>query len=220
MDFNNARFNMVEQQIRPWDVLDFDLLDVLQDIPRELFVPEAQKAIAYTDQVLPLANGSEMTEPKIVARLIQALKLSNTENVLEVGTGSGYGTAILAAMAHSVLTVDVDAAQLKKAEAVLQQLNRNNVTYKQADGLQGVNDQAPYQAILVGGSCPIVPTTLKAQLADGGRLIVMVGDAADPIQRATLVVRNGDSFTEKRLFDAYIAPLQGAEALVASRFTF
>ena len=109
MDFEKARFNMVEQQIRPWDVLDFDVLDALEEIPRERFVSESLQGLAYADMELPLANGHKMLEPKIVARLAQGLKLTKTDTVLEIGTGSGYATALLAKLAGKVVSDDLDA---------------------------------------------------------------------------------------------------------------
>ena len=112
MNFEQARFNMVEQQIRPWDVLDFDVLDALQDIPRELFVQPSQQGYAYADLALPLPNGSQMLEPKIVGRMAQGLALKKHERVLEIGTGSGYATAVLAKLAHEVTTCDIDRQQL------------------------------------------------------------------------------------------------------------
>ena len=135
MNFEKARFNMVEQQIRPWDVLDFDILDVLGEIPREDFVTEAQQPYAYSDKTLPLPNGGNMLEPKIVARMIQALKLAPLDKVLEVGTGSGYATALLGKMAAEVITVDIDAEQQARAKTVLDNLGYKNITYQVADGL-------------------------------------------------------------------------------------
>ena len=122
MDFQQARFNMVEQQIRPWDVLNFDLLDALESIPREKFVQENQQGYAYADISLALPNGGRMLEPKIVARMIQGLSLTKTDRVLEVGTGSGYATAVLATLAGSVRTFDTDSSQQARAKAALQQL--------------------------------------------------------------------------------------------------
>lgn len=218
MDFNLARYNMVEQQIRPWDVLDFDLLDVLGEVPREQFVLSAQKTIAYTDQTLQLANGGHMLEPKIVARLIQALDLTAADHVLEVGTGSGYATAILAKMAGKVLTVDIDEAQQEQAAANLASVSLHNVQFEVADGLAGVDSQAPYSAIYVGGGVPLVPEALKQQLADGGLMVLIVGSA--PVMHAKLIAREGDQFTETVLFDT-VVPLLQSDALAApSTFTF
>lgn len=116
MDFEKARFNMVEQQIRPWDVLDFDILDALEEIEREHFVGEAFQGLAYADMELPLTNGHKMLEPKVVARLAQGLKLKKDETVLEIGTGSGYATALLSKLAGTVVTDDIDAEQQQRAK--------------------------------------------------------------------------------------------------------
>ena len=210
MDFQKARLNMVEQQIRPWDVLDFDLLDALEEIPRELFVNAEQQGYAYADLTLALRNGSQMLEPKVVARMVQGLKLQKTNSVLEVGTGSGYATAVLAKLAGDVLTCDVDEQQLSAAKAVLNRLAFENVRYVVADGLQGLPSEAAFDAIYIGGSLPEVPEALKQQLADGGRMVVVVG--SEPVQRCLLITRQGDEFMQKTLFDTLIAPLQSGHA--------
>ena len=131
MDFEKARFNMVEQQIRPWDVLDFDILDALEEIEREHFVGEAFQGLAYADMELPLTNGHKMLEPKVVARLAQGLKLKKDETVLEIGTGSGYATALLSKLAGKVVTDDIDAEQQQRAKKVLDELGFTNVDYVQ-----------------------------------------------------------------------------------------
>lgn len=218
MDYSQARFNMVEQQIRPWDVLDFNLLDVLGEIPREAFVADEHKPFAYADRALPLGNGFVMLEPRIVARLIQGLALQPTDRVLEVATGSGYATAVLAKMAASVLTVDTDAAQQARAAATLNSLGYHNISFQVSDGLAGVPDQAPYDAIYIGGSCEHAPEALLEQLAEGGRLVVVTGDA--PVMQAKVIRRDGTRFIEKALFDTCIPRLGGSHAQSSSRFHF
>lgn len=143
MDFEKARFNMVEQQIRPWDVLDFDILDALEEIGREHFVGEAFQGLAYADMELPLANGHKMLEPKVVARLAQGLKLKKDETVLEIGTGSGYATALLSKLAGKVVTDDIDAKQQQRAKKVLDELGFANVDYVQNNGLTEASQGAP-----------------------------------------------------------------------------
>ncbi|WP_274570868.1 protein-L-isoaspartate O-methyltransferase [Neisseria leonii] len=218
MDFEQARFNMVEQQIRPWDVLDFDLLDALAEIPREHFVGEAQKPYAYADTALPLPNGASMLEPKIVARLIQGLALKPAETVLEIGTGSGYATAVLAKLAAQVVTMDTDREQSARAQAVLDRLGLPNIRFEHGDGLSTPTAAAPYDAVYVGGALKSVPETLKQQLRDGGRLAVIVGNA--PVQRALLITRNGSVFEEKVLFDTFVSYLNSPADTAATRFTF
>lgn len=205
MNFEQARFNMVEQQIRPWDVLDFDVLDTLMEIPREQFVEAGLQGLAYSDTELPLPNGAKMLEPKVVARLVQGLKLTKQDKVLEIGTGSGYATAVLAAMAGEVVTCDVDAAQQQRAQAALNQLGYANITYTQHDGLTEASTGAPFDAVYVGGAVSQVPEVLKNQLKDGGRMVVIVG--GQPVQRALLLTRNGDTFAEQVLFDTLVAHL-------------
>ncbi len=219
MDFKQARFNMVEQQIRPWDVLDFDVLDALEAIPREEFVMPEQRGYAYADLSLKLANGGYMLEPKIVARLVQGLALKRSDTVLEVGTGSGYATAVLAMLANQVHTMDIDVQQQQFAHILLNRLNFLNITYEVGDGLFGGKDETIYDAIYIGGGLPIVPELLKSRLkADGGRMVVVVGGS--PVQRAVLVTRQGDDFSEKVLFDTRIPDLNSQLSASVNRFVF
>ncbi|MCP1660546.1 protein-L-isoaspartate O-methyltransferase family protein [Neisseria perflava] len=205
MDFAKARFNMVEQQIRPWDVLDFDVLDALMEIPRERFVGDKLQGVAYSDTELPLPNGAKMLEPKVVARLAQGLKLTKQDKVLEIGTGSGYATALLAQLAGEVVTCDVDAVQQNRAKAVLDGLDYRNVFYAQNDGLNSLSEGEPFDAIYVGGAVGDIPEILKKQLKDGGRMVIIVG--GKPVQHARLLTRKSDSFEETVLFDTQVARL-------------
>lgn len=218
MDFQKARFNMVEQQIRPWDVLDFDVLDALEEIPREEFVTEDQKSYAYADLSLPLPNGGKMLEPRIVARLVQGLALKKTDKVLEVGTGSGYAAALLAKLAQNVVTIDVDAAQQTLAKAALDKIGLQNIVFQNGDGLDAVVGGGPFDAIYVGGGVPDVPEKLKQQLKDGGRLVVVTG--GEPVQQARLITRKGDEFTSVTLFDTLVAGLQAPTVPAAGKFHF
>ena len=210
MNFEQARFNMVEQQIRPWDVLDFDVLDALSELPRERFVTAEQQGYAYADTSLPLPNGGQMLEPKVVARLIQGLQLQKSDTVVEIGTGSGYATALLSRLAGRVISVDTDAEQQQRAAAVLADLDIHNVEFRVLDGLQGLGEE--FSAVYVGGSCPVMPEKLKAQLKDGGRMVVILGQA--PVMRATLVQRQGSDYSERVLFDT-VAPALGSKAATA-----
>ena len=216
--FEQARFNMVEQQIRPWSVLDFDVLDALAEVPREQFVAPEQQAYAYADLSLPLPNGSAMLEPKVVARLIQGLKLTKKDTVLEIGTGSGYATAVLAKLAGRVITVDTDEAQQQKARAVLEDLGITNIDYRISDGL--VNPPiATVNAIYVGGSCPVMPETLRSKLPAGGRMAVIVGQ--EPVMHALLVQCNGEaSYEQSVMFDTVAPALSGPAVKKASSFRF
>ena len=157
MDFAQARHNMVEQQIRPWDVLEFELLDVLSEIPREHFVLPEHQAVAYADQALPLANGHAMPEPRIVAKMIQALNIKKTDRILEIGTGSGYATALLSRMGQSVLSLDLDGAQQERAQAALAKVACTNVQLSVANGLKAVANIGTFDVIYVGGGVAVVP---------------------------------------------------------------
>ena len=216
--FEQARFNMVEQQIRPWSVLDFDVLDALAEVPREQFVAPEQQAYAYADLSLPLPNGSAMLEPKVVARLIQGLKLTKNDTVLEIGTGSGYATAVLAKLAGRVITVDTDEAQQQKARAVLEGLGITNIDYRIGDGL--VNPPiATVSAIYVGGSCSVMPETLRSKLPAGGRMAVIIGQ--EPVMHALLVQCNSEaSYEQSVMFDTVAPALGGPAVKKASSFRF
>lgn len=221
MDFERARYNMVEQQIRPWDVLDFKLLDVLQELPREEFVAEHQKPYAYADMHLTLPNHSLMLEPKIVARLVQALNLQETDSVLEIGTGGGYATAVMAKMASKVTTIDIDGEQSARAAAHLQKVGIENVSFEVRDGFDELAyGSNTYQAIYIGASVTQIPEILKNRLAIGGRLVTVLGTS--PVKRAVLITREkDDNFTQQVLFDTDIPGLiEGKPSLEKQAFVF
>ena len=218
MDFNKARYNMVEQQIRPWDVLAYNILDALSDIPREVFVTESQKSYAYSDKTLPLPNGGSMLEPKIVARLIQGLDIKPGEKVLEVGTGSGYAAALMAQMGAHIVTIDIDPEQQMRAKLALDALEFDKITYQVGDGLAAEAGGAPFDLIYIGGGVSAAPELLKEQLKDGRRMVVIVGGA--PVQRAQLIVRNGNTFIERTLFDTLIPMLTNGGKSAPSKFNF
>jgi len=219
MDLNQARFNMIEQQIRPWEVLDPQVLNLLSVVRREDFVPLAHKALAFVDMEIPLgaAPGQVMLAPRVQARLLQELALKNTDKVLEVGTGSGFMAALMAHQAASVLSLESDASLAAQAQANLQKAGVNNVTVRVADGSQGAAADGPFDAILLSGSVAQVPTALLQQLKVGGRLVAIVGD--EPMMRATVVTRNSDSgFTTTEPWDCNAPRLAGFTE--PSRFAF
>lgn len=219
MDFKQARFNMVEQQIRPWEVLNFELLDVLEDIPREAFVLPEQRGYAYADVSLKLSNGGYMLEPKVIARMVQGLALQTTDKVLEIGTGSGYATAVLAKLSHDVHTFDVDSVQQHFAKTILNRLDIKNIRYEVGDGFEINDSHGVYDAIYVGGSLPEIPELLKLRLReDGGRMVVVVG--GEPVQRCLLITRQGSEFTQQTLFDTLIARLDAAQVAKPNKFVF
>jgi protein-L-isoaspartate(D-aspartate) O-methyltransferase len=219
MDFEKARFNMVEQQIRPWDVLDMSILDLLFQVKREQFVPEKQRQLAFVDTQLPLSNGSTMLEPKVEARLVQDLAIQPTDRILEVGTGSGYVTALLAKLGKEVVSIEIDPAIKVQAEKNLQAAGIDNVSLLEGNGIEGAPSKAPFDVILVGGSLPVVPEGLKQQLAIGGRMAVIVGE--EPVMRALIIKRDGEkAFGQTTSFDTCIARLAHADELEPSRFAF
>lgn len=217
MDLEQARFNMIEQQIRPWNVLDTTVLERLKLIKREDYVPEKSRALAFVDMELPLGDGQVMLAPKMEARIVQDLNLKPSDTVLEIGTGSGYLTALLASFVRHVHSVEVDPAHKSTAEAKLKQHGVSNVTLHIGDGAHGWDKAAPYDVIVVTGSLPILPDAFKKQLAQGGRLFVILGEA--PVMTATLLTRVGpDTFTERTLFETCTPALLHAQQ--PERFAF
>lgn len=220
MNFAQARYNMVEQQIRPWDVLDFRLLEVLMEIPRENFVCEDQIGYAYADMHLPLPNGSYMLEPKIIARMVQALQLTTQDHVLEIASGAGYATAVLAKMAGRVTTVDIDAAQQQRSKTSLEKTGIGNVTFKTGDGLDDtLYGDARFDAVYIGGAVSQIPDFLKNRLSTHGRMVAVIGES--PVMQAVQVIRENDNFTHNILFDTDIPRLvQGERSLKRGGFVF
>jgi len=208
MNVEQARFNMIEQQIRPWDVLDASVLELLSVIRREDFVPAEHRALTFMDTEVPLHGGQSMLEPRVEARLLQELKLARHEKVLEVGTGSGFMAALLGHKAQRVETMEIDPQLAEAAAAKLKRAGLANVRVHQADGSQGLASEAPFDAILLSGSVAEVPQALLAQLKIGGRLVAVVG--AEPVMVAQIVTRKGESEFETRpLFDTLAPRLIG-----------
>lgn len=191
VNFEQARFNMVEQQIRPWEVLDQDVLGLLLAVKREDFVPAAYRNLAYADTAIPLGHGAEMLHPLIEGHGLQALQLKKHEKVLEVGTGSGYMAALLAAHAEQVWSVEIEPTLAQTAKANLQKAGIGNVAVETGDGLAGLAAHAPFDAIMVSGAVEEIPTALLQQLKVKGRLFAVVGNA--PVQTMTLVTRVGEN---------------------------
>ena len=219
MDLNQARFNMIEQQIRPWEVLDPQVLELLSVVHREDFVPLAHKALAFVDMEIPLgaAPNQVMLAPRVQARLLQDLVVKKTDKVLEIGTGSGFMAALLAHQAAHVLSLEIDATIAAQAQANLQKAGVTNVTVRQADGSQGAAADGPFDVILLSGSVAEVPAALLQQLTVGGRLAAIVGD--EPMMRTTLISRTSEnSWTTTEPWDCNAPRLSGfAEH---SRFQF
>ena len=217
MDFEVARANMVESQIRTWEVLDQRVLDLVLEVKRESFVPPAYRDLAFADMEIPLGHGEVMLAPKLEARLVQELGLNPTDRVLEIGTGSGYMTALLARLAAQVVSVEIVPDFSRAAAARLAESGIRNATLEIGDGALGWARSAPYDAILVTGSLPMLPEDFPAQLAPGGRLIAVVGRA--PIMTAQLVTCLAPGkITTVGLFETSIPPLKHARE--PERFVF
>ncbi|MDA1116565.1 MAG: protein-L-isoaspartate O-methyltransferase [Proteobacteria bacterium] len=221
MNFELARSNMVEQQIRPWDVLDQDVLDLLYVVPREAFVPPACRALAFVDMELPLepgdAAGERMWAPKMEARVLQELAVRKSDRVLEVGTGSGYLTALLAHRAAQVVSVECKPALAAFGRANLERHGVENVTLEIGDAARDWPGGATWDVIVLTGSVPVVPQALLARLAPGGRLFAVLG--APPIMTARLwVAADQGAVHDSPLFDTLIAPLANCERPSGFRF--
>ncbi|MFM2119488.1 MAG: hypothetical protein RL722_956 [Pseudomonadota bacterium] len=208
MNLEKARFNMIEQQIRPWNVLDPVVLDLLAIVKREDFVPAAHRALAFNDIEIPLAGGESMHFPRVEARLFQEAAPKRHEKVLEIGTGSGYGTALLAHRAMQVLSLELRPELAAQARENLRHAGILNAEVRQGDGVRGEPTQAPWDLILLSGSVAEVPRNLLAQLKVGGRLVAVVGQL--PMMRALRVTRRSDSVYDTQvLFDTVTPRLQG-----------
>ena len=221
MNIEQARFNMIEQQIRPWEVLDQSVLSLLAIVKREDFVPLAYRALAFVDTEVPLreggAKGQSMFSPKLEARLLQDLAVARHEHVLEVGAGSGHMAALLAHKARQVTTFEIVPELARLAESNLRRAAVMNARVVEGDGARGLPEQAPIDAILLSGSVASVPQHLLEQLSVGGRLAAIVG--FEPIMRATLVTRVGeDEFRSVELFDTIAPRLVGFDE--PTRFVF
>jgi protein-L-isoaspartate(D-aspartate) O-methyltransferase len=208
MNIEQARFNMIEQQIRPWDVLDTSVLSLLAVVKREDFVPVAYRALAFVDCEVPLPEGQVMLAPRVEARLLQEAKVQRHERVLEVGTGSGFMAALLGHRAQHVTTLENRPALARMASDNLRRAGLSNVSVHEADGRLGLSEQAPFDVIVLSGSVASVPQVLLDQLKTGGRLITIEG--AEPVMRAVLYTRQSVHAASKvELFDTVAARLDG-----------
>ena len=202
LNIAQARFNMIEQQIRPWDVHDPVVLAMLDHVKREDFVPEAQRALAFVDMELPLPDGQTMLQPKVVARLMQELKVQPHERVLEIGAGSGYLTAMLASCAKQVVSLEISPTLVALTQANLKRAGVSNVEVRQADGSKDQSALGAFDVIVLSGSVASVPPELLSQLKPGGRLAAIVGD--EPVMRATIVTHTGDKqFSTRQPWDVH-----------------
>ncbi len=206
MDFNTARFNMVQQQIRPWDVFDPQILELFATIPREQFVPQDFQQLAFSDTFLPIGHNQVIFPPKLTGRILQSLNLRKEHSVLEIGTGTGYLTALLSQLAKRVTTIEIIPELAKEALQNLKSLNLHNITLLIGDGLQTCTNEDRYDVIILTGSLPILPKILREQLSINGKLFAVIGKS--PAMSALLLTRiNKEYWREKILFETELPPL-------------
>jgi protein-L-isoaspartate(D-aspartate) O-methyltransferase len=216
-EIEQARFNMIEQQIRPWDVLDQQVLDTMNAIPREDFVPERYRSLAFADTNIPLGHGQVMMAPKLEGRLLQALAITPTDRILEIGTGSGYLTACLAILGQHVTSFDIMPDFTAAAGDALQGRKISNVSLHTADVANGIDSDERFDAIAVTGSLPVLQQQFHDTLSVGGRLFVIVGEL--PIMEACLITRVDEhNWSRESLLETCIPPLLNAHT--AQEFIF
>ncbi|MDD5297181.1 MAG: protein-L-isoaspartate O-methyltransferase [Rhodocyclaceae bacterium] len=206
MNLEKARFNMVEQQIRPWEVLDTDVLDLLMAVKREDFVPAAHQALAFADLEVPLGHGASMLPPRVEGRIMQAIQVKKSDKILEVGAGSGFLTALLATKADHVYALEIVPELAEMARANLEKAGIVNAQVEVADGSRGSEAHAPYDVIVLGGAVSAIPKEVLGQLKAGGRLFAIVGAA--PCMFAQLVSCSAPGvYQTETLFETVVKPL-------------
>ena len=217
MNIEQARFNMIEQQIRPWNVLDQDVLDLLLVVKREQFVPPAYASLAFVDTEIPLPGGESMFSPKVEARILQEVQVKKHEHVLEIGAGSGYMAALLAHKARHVTTVEIAPELHKMAQDNLARAGLTNVTVELGNGAEGWEKGAPFDVIVISGGLESLPQAFLKQVKVGGRIAAIIGEA--PVMTAQVITRISETaYDTVKVFETSVKPL--SSAVRASRFTF
>jgi len=217
MNIELARHNLIEQQIRPWDVLDDQVLETVMHCPREDFVAPGQRNLAFVDMELPLGHGEHMMCPKVEARMLQGLRVQPGDKVLEVGTGSGFVTMMLASLGAQVTSVEINEELAQTAAKRLAEHGVGNAEVKVGDAANGWAENQPYDVIAITGSLPSLPESFKQQLQIGGRLFAIIGEG--PVMEAQLITRlNANEWKEQVLFDTWLAPLKGVATAEKFRF--
>ncbi len=216
MNFEQARFNMIEQQLRPGKVLDPDVLDTLSMVKREEFVPPAHRRLAFADTQIPLGGAARMFAPIVEALALQALAMKKHEHVLEVGTGSGYMAALLGAHADHVWSIEIDPQLADAARENLRRAGVTNVSVQTGNGLSGLAAHAPFDVIMVSGAVAEVPGVLLDQIKPGGRLFAITGAA--PAMEAAVYTRTEKGVQRRAVFETVVAPLSEAEPAPAFAF--
>ena len=217
MNIEQARFNMVEQQIRTWEVLDPQVLDLLFQVKREDFVPPEHRSIAFADLQVPLGHGESMMEPKVEARILQEIAIEPHENVYEVGTGSGYLTALMAKRARHVTSAEIHGDFRARAGQSLRNAGIANLTLLEGDSARGPLAESAFDVIVLTGSTPLLPQAFLDRLSPGGRLFAVVGDA--PVMKAVVVRQpSPGAFQHTELFETLVKPLVNAAQPPRFRF--
>jgi protein-L-isoaspartate(D-aspartate) O-methyltransferase len=217
MNIEQARFNMIEQQIRPWNVLDQDVLDLLVVVKREEFVPAAHRALAFVDTEIPLPGGEAMFTPKMEARILQEVMLKKHETVLEIGAGSGYMAALLAHKGRQVTTVEISPELKAMAEANLARAGVTNATVELGNGAAGWGNGAPFDVIVISGALEVLPEAFLKQVNVGGRIAAIIGTA--PVMSVNIITRVSETaYDTVKVFETNVKQLSGAAEL--SKFTF
>jgi len=205
VDVAKAKFNMIEQQIRAWDVLEPRLLEALRNTPREKFVADCYLNLAFADTFIPLAAQQVMLPPKVVGRLLLGLDLQPNDTVLEIGTGSGYCTSLMAKLSKSVLSVDISTELLKQARGTINSLHITNIELQEGDGFSLTQSIGTFDAILLTGSTKLMPNTLLNLLQEEARMVAVVGQS--PMMTAMKITKHGSKISEEKLFETDIPPL-------------
>jgi len=217
MNFDLARSNMIEQQIRPWDVPNQFVLELISELHREDFVPDKYRRLALSDTRIPLAHGQVTMTPKLEARLLQALEIKPEDEILEIGTGCAYLTALLAKSGHHVLSIDIHPDFTAQAKSKLQQHDIHNVTLESGDAVHGWQQSSPYDVIVFTGSVPFLEESIQQQLQPGGRMFVITGQS--PVMEARLIRRISENdWQNEVLFETDLPALEGATQVEAFKF--
>lgn len=217
MDFERARFNMVEQQVRPWEVLDQDVLESMMTVKREEFVPAQFRSLSFSEAEIPIGCAQIMLSPVIEGKILQAVQVKKTDSVLEIGAGSGYFAALLASHADWVRTIEIEPELATLAGGNLKKAGVENVIVEEGDGAEGWAARGPYDVIVVSAGMPMLPQAFKDQLNVGGRLLAFIGEA--PMMVARLVTCLGDGkFETVDLFENVVPPLKNAKRVESFRF--
>ena len=206
MDIEQARFNMIEQQIRPWNVLDDDVLDTLSEVPRERFVPEEYQQLAFSDLEIPIAHGQQMMSPKVEGRMLQALHIDAQDQVLEIGTGTGFATACLAKLGNFVTTIDIFPEFIDAARKTHAGLSLGNIFYHQADIFEHLDSLGKFDAIAITAALPQYLHRFEEKLNPGGRLFCVVGSPPVMNAQLTTCIAEGD-YLQETLFETQLSPI-------------